>query len=104
MTQAALSNLYLAEGAGHKKPATLKADRGRIRNHILPLLASRRIDQIARADVERLVRDVSAGKTAAPAPKHPGRGQVARGWRRGGGASSQASGRLVPRASKRRVT
>ncbi len=87
MTVAALCDLYLAEGAGHKKPATLKADRGRIRNHILPLLGSRRIDQIARVDVERLVRDVTAGKTAAPAPKHPGRGRVAQG---GSGTAGQA--------------
>ena len=87
MTLAALCALYLAEGAGHKKPATLKADRGRIRNHVVPLLGSRRIDQIARADAERLVRDVTAGRTAAPVPKHPGRGRVAQG---GAGTAGQA--------------
>jgi hypothetical protein len=33
-----LVDLYLAEGAGHKKASTLKADRGRIEHHLRPLL------------------------------------------------------------------
>ena len=33
-----LIDLYLAEGAGHKKPSTLKADQGRIERHLRPLL------------------------------------------------------------------
>jgi hypothetical protein len=31
-----LMDLYLAEGAGHKKVSTLKADRGRIQHHLRP--------------------------------------------------------------------
>ena len=38
MTLDDLCDLYLAEGAGHKKPPRCKADRGRIKNHIVPLL------------------------------------------------------------------
>ena len=87
MTLAALCDLYLAEGASHKKPLTLKADRGRIRNHIVPLLGSLRIDRIARADVERMVRDVTAGRTAVPKPDRPYLGTLARGGR---GTAAQA--------------
>jgi integrase len=87
MTLAALIELYLAEGGGHKKPATLKADRGRIKNHIVPLLGKLGIDRITRADVERMVRDVTAGRTAAPEPQKPHRGKLARG---GSGTAVQA--------------
>jgi integrase len=87
MTLGDLCTLYLAEGAGHKKPLTLKADRGRIQNHIMPLLGSLRIDCIARADVERMVRDVTAGRTAAKKPLKPYRGTLARG---GLGTAAQA--------------
>jgi hypothetical protein len=63
MTLAVLCELYLAEGAGHKKPTTLKADRGRITNHIVPLLGKLRVDRITRTDVERMVRDVTVGRS-----------------------------------------
>ncbi len=87
MTLAAVCDLYLAEGAAHKKPATLKADKGRIRNHILPVLGRLRIDQITRADVERMLREVTAGRTAAPVPQQRGRGKLAQGGR---GTAGQA--------------
>ena len=68
LTVAELCDLYLGEGATHKKPSTLKADLGRIVHHIKPLLGQVRVDKVARADVERLLIDVKAGKTAAPKP------------------------------------
>jgi integrase len=79
-TVSELCDLYLNEGVGHKKPSTLKADRGRIAHHIKPLLGKRRVNAIARADVERLLADVSKGKSAAAPPK-AGRkpGSIARG-------------------------
>jgi integrase len=87
MTLCALTQLYLAEGAGHKKPTTLRSDRGRIQNHLVPLLGKLRIDRITRTDVERMLRDVTAGRTAAPAPDEPRRGKLARG---GSGTAAQA--------------
>jgi hypothetical protein len=56
----------------------LKADRGRISNHIVPLLGRLRIHRITRIDVERMVRDVTAGRTAAPVLQQPRRGTLAR--------------------------
>ena len=41
MTVAELCDLYLAEGAAHKKASTLKADLGRILHHIKPQLGQK---------------------------------------------------------------
>jgi site-specific recombinase XerD len=69
MTVAELSDLYLAEGATHKKPSTLKADRGRITHHIKPLLGQKLVAKITRADIERMMIDVKTGSRASPPPK-----------------------------------
>ena len=50
LTFSELIDLYLAEGVGHKKASTLKADRGRIEHHLRPLLGKLRADRIGRAD------------------------------------------------------
>ena len=88
LTLAELCDLYLAEGATHKKPSTLKADLGRIVHHIKPLLGRVRVDKVARADIERLLIDVKAGKTAAPTPNEGERkpGSIATG---GSGVAAQ---------------
>ena len=59
-----LCDLYLAEGCATKKPSTLLRDRSRIERHIKPLLGKRSVKSITRADVERFMQDVAAGKTA----------------------------------------
>jgi hypothetical protein len=64
LTFGELIDLYLSEGVDHKKPSTLKADRGRIEHHLRPLLGKLRADRILRADVERMRNSVAAGKTA----------------------------------------
>lgn len=67
LTLAELCDLYIAEGALHKKKSTIKADRGRIVHHLKPLLGRKRIDAIERGDIERLMLDVTNGKTATKA-------------------------------------
>jgi integrase len=64
LTFSELIDLYLAEGATHKKASTLKADRGRIEHHLRPLLGKLRADRIGRAEIERMRNAVTAGKTA----------------------------------------
>jgi integrase len=64
LTFGELIDLYLAEGAGHKKALTLKADRGRIEHHLRPLLSKLRADRIGRAEIEQMRNAVTAGKTA----------------------------------------
>lgn len=58
-------DLYLVEGCETKKPSTLTSDRGRIERHIKPLLGKKRVGEITRTDVEKFMRDVANGKTAA---------------------------------------
>ena len=64
LTIAALCDLYLAEGCATKKPSTIASDLGRIRRHIKPLLGRKHVRALTRADVERFMLDVAAGKTA----------------------------------------
>jgi integrase len=87
ITVAELCDLYLAEGVSHKKATTLRSDRARIEHHIKPLLGKRRLDQVMRADVERVLTDVKAGKTAVePDEEKRQVGSVPRG---GAGAAAQ---------------
>lgn len=65
MTFAQVCDLYLSEGCETKKASTLATDRGRIERHIKPLLGKKRVGEITRADVEKFMRDVANGKTAA---------------------------------------
>ena len=69
MTIAELCDVYVSEGSGHKKPSTLAADLGRINAHIKPLLGKKRLDKLTRADVEKMLSDVKAGKPAVTTPK-----------------------------------
>ena len=64
LTVAALCEFYFAEGCTTKKLTTLYTDRGRAKRHIVPLLGSRRVGSVTRADVERFLADIASGKTA----------------------------------------
>jgi integrase len=64
LTVAELCDLYLKEGCATKKASTLETDRGRIERHIKPTLGRRRVRQVRRGDVQRLLQDVADGKTA----------------------------------------
>lgn len=45
-----------------KKPSTLASDRSRLDAHILPLLGTRLVKEVRRADVNQFLRDVATGK------------------------------------------
>lgn len=64
LTLAKLCDLYLEEGCATKKPSTLHTDKSRIDRHVRPLLGSRRLSTLKRADIERFLQDVATGKTA----------------------------------------
>jgi integrase len=73
-------DLYVEEGCETKKPSTLVTDRGRIERHIKPLLGKKRVGDITRMDVDKFMRDVASGKTAADVKtKRYGRAIVAGG-------------------------
>jgi integrase len=74
MTVAELCDAYLADAeAGRlltrrgqsKKASTLAIDRGRIERHFKPLLGSRAVAAVTRADIERFMHAVAEGKSAA---------------------------------------
>jgi integrase len=48
-----------------KKQSTVATDKGRIIRHIKPLLGRKRLKAIDQKDINRFMRDVAAGKTAA---------------------------------------
>jgi integrase len=83
---AELCDDYLTEGVAHKKPSTIRADRGRIDGHLKPLLGKKRAVAIDRADIERLLSDVKAGKTRVPIPIRRRPGSVVKG---GSGVAAQ---------------
>jgi integrase len=64
LTIAELCDLYLAEGARTKKASTLAMDRSRIEGHVKPLLGRKKLGGLTRADIDRFLKDVAAGKTA----------------------------------------
>jgi integrase len=85
LTVAELCDLYLREGVDGKKASTLKLDRIRIDRHIAPRLGRLPIGEVQLDDVQRLVRDVAAGKIRGEATPHT---------RGGPGAAARTSGLL----------
>jgi hypothetical protein len=70
LSVAELCDLYLREGVDGKKPSTLKLDRIRIDRHIIPRSGRLPIGEVQLEDVQRLVRDVAAGKIKGEASPH----------------------------------
>ncbi|BCH22071.1 tyrosine-type recombinase/integrase [Mesorhizobium sp. L-8-3] len=73
MKVSALVDLYEKEGCyvlrGKRqgepmKPKTKAYTVARLRNHVVPLLGNRRVTEVTASDIERMVRDITAGKTA----------------------------------------
>ena len=61
------ASLVLGKGRRPKKRSTIEIDRGRINRHIIPLLGRRKVKDLTPTDINRFLRDVVAGKTAADA-------------------------------------
>ena len=62
-TMNTLFDRYLAEGCANKKPSTLLRDRSRIERHLRPLVGQIRLRNVTRATIERLMLDVTKGRT-----------------------------------------
>ena len=61
------------------KPLTKQFTIGRLRHHVVPLLGHRRVTEITPGDIERLVRDVAARKTARDEKIGPRKRVIVRG-------------------------
>jgi integrase len=62
--RAAEAGLVMGKGRRPKKASTLATDRGRIDRHIKPLLGRKLVRDLKQADINKFIRDVTAGKTA----------------------------------------
>jgi integrase len=63
MTIAELLERYAHEGTDNLKPLTKTYTLARLRNHVLPLLGSRKVTEITTGDVEGMGRAIANGKT-----------------------------------------
>ena len=57
------AGLILGKGGRPKKATTIVTDTGRIHRHILPLIGTRRVKDLVKADVNKVLKDIMAGKT-----------------------------------------
>ncbi len=91
ITVAELCDEYLEDGRTRFKATTLYVDESRIERHVKPLLGTRAVASLMRADLEKFLRDIMAGKTAPKEqPKGKRDGKFAKGGRTRGGPSVAA--------------
>ncbi len=57
------AGLILGKGGRPKKASTITTDTGRINRHIVPLIGTRRVKDLIKADVNKVLKDIMAGKT-----------------------------------------
>ena len=58
------AGLILGKGGRPKKATTIVSDTGRIHRHITPLIGNRRVKDLVKADIAKVLKDIMAGKTA----------------------------------------
>lgn len=86
--EAADKGLVFGKRGKPKKASTLYVDKGRAKRHIVPLLGNRLVQDITTADVVKMMRDVTTGKTATTEKTDKLRGRaIVEG---GAGTASQA--------------
>ena len=86
------AGLILGKGGRPKKASTIYTDLGRMNCHIIPLVGNRRVKDFTKADANRLLKDVMAGKTKVVRKTGKLRGKsIVRG---GAGTASRTIGLL----------
>lgn len=86
------AGLILGKGGRPKKPTTVGTDTGRIERHIIPLIGTRRVKDLAKADINKILKDIMAGKTRASVKTNKLRGRaIVRG---GAGTATRTVGLL----------
>lgn len=86
------AGLILGKGGRPKKPTTVGTDTGRINRHIIPLIGTRRVKDLTKADINKVLKDIMAGKTRASVKTSKLRGRaIVRG---GAGTATRTVGLL----------
>ena len=88
------AGLILGKGGRPKKPTTIVTDTGRIERHIIPLIGARRVKDLTKADINKVLKDIMAGKTRVAVKTKKLRGKaIVRG---GAGTATRTVGRYTP--------
>ena len=86
------AGLILGKGGRPKKPSTIAIDTGRMERHIIPLIGTRRVKDLVKADINKVLKDIMAGKTRAEVKTKKLRGKaIVRG---GAGTATRTVGLL----------
>ncbi|HPB23103.1 MAG TPA: tyrosine-type recombinase/integrase [Novosphingobium sp.] len=86
------AGLILGKGGRPKKPTTIVTDTGRIERHIIPLIGARRVKDLTKADINKVLKDIMAGKTRVAVKTKKLRGKaIVRG---GAGTATRTVGLL----------
>jgi hypothetical protein len=86
------AGLILGKGGRPKKPSTITTDTGRIERHIIPLLGTKRVKDLTKTDINKVLKDIMAGKTRVSVKTKKLRGKaIVRG---GAGTATRTVGLL----------
>lgn len=86
------AGLILGKGGRPKKATTIVTDTGRIHRHIVPLIGTRRVKDLSKADINKVLKDIMAGKTRVSVKTKKLRGKaIVRG---GAGTATRTVGLL----------
>lgn len=86
------AGLILGKGGRPKKATTIVTDTGRIERHIIPLIGTRRVKDLTKADINKVLKDIMAGKTRVSVKTKKLRGKaIVRG---GAGTATRTVGLL----------
>ncbi|MEQ1725805.1 MAG: site-specific integrase [Sphingopyxis sp.] len=86
------AGLILGKGGRPKKASTISTDLGRMQRHLIPLAGTRRVKDFSKADANRVMKDIMAGKTKVNVKTAKLRGKaIVRG---GAGTASRTIGLL----------
>jgi integrase len=86
------AGLILGKGGRPKKLTTIVTDIGRIDRHIIPLLGTRRVKDLTKADINKVLKNVLAGKTRVSVKTKKLRGRAT--VRGGAGTATRTIGLL----------
>ena len=86
------AGLILGKGGRPKKASTITTNTGRIERHIIPLLGTRRVKDLTKTDINKVLKDIMAGKTRVSVKTKKLRGKaIVRG---GAGTATRTVGLL----------
>ena len=86
------AGLILGKGGRPKKASTIVTDTGRIERHIIPLIGTRRVKDLTKTDINKVLKDIMAGKTRTSVKTKKLRGKaIVRG---GAGTATRTVGLL----------